>query len=109
MSLREKQATVFAALAGFGALVAVNYYFKHPGPQVVAFPKNQGLDQYTTTPHPGQDPMSDLLNAIPTSLEIMEATADIHSDTILDRTQLMEDAKRRKPWNMTLSERSKMR
>jgi hypothetical protein len=38
----------------------------------------------------------------------MKATADFHSDTILDRTQLMEDAKKRKPWNMTFSERQTM-
>lgn len=27
-------------------------------------------------------------------------------DTILDRTSLMEDAKRKKPWNMTTTERA---
>jgi hypothetical protein len=57
MSLREKQAKVFAALAGFGALVAVNYYLKPPGPHVIALPMNREMDQYATTPHPGQDPM----------------------------------------------------
>jgi hypothetical protein len=57
MSLREKQAKALAALAGFGVLVAVNYYFKPPVPQAIALRTRQELDQYNMTPHPEQDRM----------------------------------------------------
>jgi hypothetical protein len=55
MSLREKQGKALAALTGFGALVAVNYYVKPPLPKVIALRMNRKLDQYNSIPHPEQD------------------------------------------------------
>lgn len=39
----------------------------------------------------------------------MKATPNFNRDTILDRTKLMEDAKKRKPWNMISAERERER
>jgi hypothetical protein len=55
MSLRAKQNNILAALTGFGALVAANYYFKPPVSQAIALRMNGELDQYNATPHPEQD------------------------------------------------------
>lgn len=57
MSLREKQGKAIAALTAFGALVAVNYYFKPAVPKVIGLRMNQELDRYNSVAHPGQDPM----------------------------------------------------
>lgn len=65
MSLSGKQ-KVLAALAGFGALVAANYYFKPPVPRAIALRMNRELDQYNATPHPEQDRTYDFRIPFPT-------------------------------------------
>ena len=55
MSLRGNQSKALAALTVFGALVAVNYYFKPPVPKIIALQMNQELDRYNSVAQPKQD------------------------------------------------------
>ncbi|CAG8960414.1 hypothetical protein HYFRA_00008132 [Hymenoscyphus fraxineus] len=72
-----------ATLTGAGALLAVNSWTKPSRTHSIANGMRHQLDDYNSRIHPEQE----------------------KSDTMMDRTRLMEDAKQRKPWNMTLAER----
>ncbi|EHL01891.1 hypothetical protein GLAREA_04460 [Glarea lozoyensis ATCC 20868] len=74
---------ILSALAGVGAIAAANALSKPSKTQSIAAGMRSQLDDLNSAAHPVQN----------------------RRDTLLDRTELMESAKKRKPWNMTYAER----
>ncbi|RDW83338.1 hypothetical protein BP5796_04829 [Coleophoma crateriformis] len=75
------------AVSAIGAVVAGNFLIKPSRHDSIARGMSAQLDDINSKMHLGQ-------------------VVQDKWDTILDRTSLMEEAKKRKPWNMTASERA---
>jgi len=78
--------TAVVLLGAVGAIAAINAISKPTRTQGIAGRVRKQMDEYNATVHPDQDPM----------------------DTIFDRTNLMNDEKKRKPWNQTTAERERI-
>lgn len=107
MSVAKNVALV--AVGAVGAVFAVNQLAKPAKTHGIAAAMRRQLDEYNMSVQPEQDPkyVSHTLEAEEEGKDVV--TDKLNSDTIFDRTKILNDVKARKPWNMTYADKERVK